>query len=330
MAEKNIVQLIKKFDLEGLKPVVVVYGTENFLKKQFVEKLKKTADTHIFWGDETDYLKLKEVFSSSSLFSEGNVAVLLDGEQFFHRLGKEQIKDFLELAKNLSLPDRLFILINKEKLPAKEPFKTLKNTADIIVSPPLTPKAFYISVKNKIEKSGKKIGEEALKKLVNRLKGDLYYAKQEIEKLLTYIGDREEITVEDVEKVVVPKTMENVFVFLDSFFKKEPSALKIYRQLVNSTHHPFEIQSLLLTQINRLLLLKTVVSQGKSYEVAFNRMGVKHPAVKGTLQKQAGMVSKRELVNLLKELYRLEKEQKVEYADLRRSAEDFILRWIVS
>jgi len=329
MAEKNIVQLIKSFDINQLKPVVVVYGAESLLKRQLVEKIKNTGDTHILWGDETEYLRLKDIFSSSALFSEGNTAVLLEAEHFFSKIPRDQMEDFLSFLQKISLPDRLFLFIGKDKLPAKEPYKTLKNIGDIVVSAPLTPKAFYISVKNKIEKSGKKISDEALKKLVSMLKGDLYYAKQELEKLLIYVADRDEITVEDIENVVIPKTMENVFVFLDSFFSKQPSALKIFRHLISSSHHPFEIQSLLLNQLNKLLIFKTLLEKGKSTDFAFEYLKIKHPAMKGSIQKQSAMITKKEIISLIKQLYRLEKEQKIEYMDIYRTAEEFVARRVL-
>ncbi|WP_457624091.1 DNA polymerase III subunit delta [Persephonella sp.] len=329
MAEKSIVQLIKSFNPDSLKPVVLVYGGEEFLKKQLVEKIKAAGEIHILWGDELTYPQLKEVFSSSSLFSEGNTAVILFFEAFVSKLSKEEIKDFGEFVKNIALPDRLFLFLKGEKIPAREPFKSLKGNADVVISAPLTPKAFYISVKNKIEKAGKKIDEDTLKYLVGKLKNDLYYAKQEIEKLLTYIGDKGTVEKEDVNAVVVPEPRENVFTFLDRFFAKDISALRIYRQLVNSTHHPFEIQSLLLGQINRLLLFKTLLEKGKSPEAAFSQMNVKHPAMKGSIQKQASYVTKRQLVDMIKELYTLEKEQKVNFADVYKSSEEFILKRVL-
>ncbi|WP_457626112.1 DNA polymerase III subunit delta [Persephonella sp.] len=326
MAEKNIVQLIKNFDINSLKPVVFIYGSEDFLKKQLVEKLKEKEDVHLFWGDETLYSQIKELFSSSSLFSEGNTAVLLDFESFYQKQTKEDQKEFVKLVEDIHLPDRLFIFSKKDKIPAKEPYKTLKTTADIVVSPNLTPKAFMISVKKKIEKSGKKINDETLKYLSSKLKNDLWYAKQEIEKLLTYASDKKEITKEDIDKAVAPKVSENVFVFLDKFFSGEPEAVRLLKELTETTHHPFEIQSLLLNQINRLLLFRTLIEKGKSVEFAFEKMQIKHPAVKGSLQKQASKLSKDELIQLIKELYRLEIRQKVEYEDIYRSLEQFVLK----
>ncbi|WP_457638906.1 DNA polymerase III subunit delta [Persephonella sp.] len=326
MAEKTAVQLIKKFNVEELKPVSIIYGTEEFLKKQLSEKIKQHTQPIVLWGDETGLKQLKEVFSSSSLFSEGNTAMLYDADSFISKLSKDEVKDFVSFIKGIHLPDRLFIFVKKDRLPAKEPYKTLKEIGDVIVSTPLTPKAFFISVKNKIEKSGKSIDEDTLKYLVERLNNDLYHAKNEIEKLLTYLGDKKDITKKDIDAVVVPKSQENVFAFLDRFFSKDPSALKMYRELISTGHHPFELQSLILNQANKLLLFKTLVEKGKPLESIFSQMNIKHPAVKGSIKKQAAAVSKEELIGLIKQLYSLEISQKVEYMDIEKTAEEFVLK----
>ncbi|WP_293445020.1 DNA polymerase III subunit delta [Persephonella sp.] len=328
MAEKSIIQLIKNFDPDQLKSVVLIYGSEDFLKKQFVNKLKEKFKVHILWGDEISFSDLKDIFSSSALFSEGNVAVLFDFDAFLTRLGKEEQKKLPEFFKKVSKPDRLILISKKEKLPAKEPFKAIKDLADIVVSNKLTPKAFMISLKNKIEKNGKKIDEQTLKHLSSKLKNDLWYAKQEVEKLLIYASDKESITKEDVDFVVTPKVDENVFVFLDRFFEKDPKALKILKDLIDTSHHPFEVQSLILNQINRLLIFKTLTQKGSPSDKVLDQMKIKHPAMRGTLKKQASKVKTEDLIDMIKDLYETEKKQKVEYMDIFKAVEEFVAKWV--
>jgi len=326
MAEKNIIQLIKNFDPDKLKPVVLIYGSEDFLKKQFVSRLKEKSRVHLLWGDEVSFSNLRDIFSSSALFSKGNTAVLFDFDAFLSRLGKEENKNLPQFLERINRPDRLILVSKKEKLPAKEPYKSIKSVADVVASHRLTPKAFMISVKNKIEKNGKKIDDQALKYLASRLKNDLWYAKQEVEKLLIYASDKEKITQEDIELVVTPKVDENVFVFLDRFFEKDPQALKILKDLIDTSHHPFEIQSLILNQVNRLLIFKTLTQKGTPADKVLDQMKIKHPAMRGTIQKQASKVNTQELIDMVKDLYETEKKQKIEYTDIFRAVEEFVLK----
>jgi len=181
MKEFNIVQLIKKQNIEDLEPLVFVYGTENLLKKQFVDILKNKTDkqVHILWGDEISLDDLNDVFSSGSLFSKGNVGIILESDSFLDKINKkdlERFKGILERVKKSN--DQIVFITDKDKIPTKEPYKTIKDKATIVVSGKLTPKAFLISLKKKIESAGKRIDEETLKYLSKKLNYNLQYAKQ--------------------------------------------------------------------------------------------------------------------------------------------------------
>ena len=330
-SEQNIIKIIKSFDVEKINPKILIYGKENLLKKQFVDRIKQSAnaDFHFLWGDETSFKELKEIFSSSSLFSKGNVVIIWNVDSFISNLNKNDYQNLVQFVENVNLPDRIVLVSLKEKIPAKEPFKSLINVVDIINSPALTPSAFATSVKKKIEKEGKSINDETLKYLISKLKNNLYYAKQEIEKLLIYTRDKKEITKEDVDAVVIPKIEENVFAFVDRFFKKDKSAVGIFKNLIETTHHPFEIQSLILTQANKLLMYKTLLEQGKHPEAIFSQMKVTHPAQKASIQKLSAFLSKEELIDLIKELYKLEIEQKVYYEDLNQTSLNFIAKRVL-
>ncbi|NPA13107.1 MAG: DNA polymerase III subunit delta [Aquificae bacterium] len=326
MAEKSIIQLIKDFDIQQLKGVSLIYGTEEFLKKQLIERVKGCCNPTILWGDEIQLSDLKEKFGSGSLFSTETTVILLNGEEFIKNLSKKDVGDFLKLLQGIQPPDRLLIFLSLEKPPAKEPYKTLLKEADSIVSPNLTPKAFYISIKNKIQKAGKKIDDETLKYLLSKIKNDLFVAKQEIEKLLLYVGDREEITKEDIDKVIIPSKVDNIFAFLDRFFSKDKRALEILNQLIETQYHPFEIQTLLLNHINKILMFKSLLKSGKDLEGAFASVGVKHPSAKATLKKHSSLTSEKELISLIKQLYQLEIDQKVNYQDINKSLQEFVLK----
>ncbi|WP_456402469.1 DNA polymerase III subunit delta [Persephonella sp.] len=330
MTEIKIVQLIKDFNINELQPVNLVIGKEELLKKQLSDKLKavKGDDIHILWGDETSLNELEEIFSSSSLFSDGNVVVLWDFEGFLKNLKKDSQKKFLDLLRKINSPDRLFLMSDKEKFPSKEPYKSIKEFAGIIVSPPLSPKGFLLSIKKKIENSGKKIDEKSLLYLSKKFKNDLFYAKQEIEKLLNYVADKDEITIDDIDAVVIPKVEESVFVFIDKFFNRDPDAVKIFINLLETTHHPFEIQSLILNQLNKILVFKTLLEEGKPLESIYNQLNIKSPAQKGTVRKLASMLTKDEIINMIKRLYQLEIDQKVYYRDIYDSSVDYIIEMV--
>ncbi len=329
--EKNIVKLLKEFNLEELSPRLFIYGKENLLKKQFVDKIKEHTknDFHFVWGDDINLKLLDEIFASSSLFSAGDTVVIWNVDAFISNLNQQEKKDFIKLVEKISSPNRLVLVSMKEKLLVKEPYKSITSLSEIIHSPNLTPKAFAVSIKKKIEREGKQINDETLKYLVSKLKNDLYYAKQEIEKLLIYTNEKDQITKEDIDAVVIPKIEENVFAFVDRFFTKDKNALKIYMDLIETSHHPFEIQSLILTQANKILTYKTMLKQGKNEHQIFSEMKVNHPAQKATIKKLAKFTTENELIDLIKEMYELEQKQKIFYEDINETSINFIAKRVI-
>ena len=43
-SEQNIIKIIKSFDVEKINPKILIYGKENLLKKQFVDRIKQSAN----------------------------------------------------------------------------------------------------------------------------------------------------------------------------------------------------------------------------------------------------------------------------------------------
>ncbi|MDQ7056793.1 MAG: hypothetical protein Q9M89_10270 [Persephonella sp.] len=71
-----------------------------------------------------------------------------------------------------------------------------------------------------------------------------------------------------------------------------------------------------------------MLKKGKTEESAFSQIGVKHPAMKGTIKRHSSSVKQEELIEMIKELYSVEKMQKVEYLDIKESFEQFLIRQI--
>ncbi len=323
MAEIKANQLIKDFKLEQLKPVVIIYGNEPLLKSLILEKIKNLADLKVLWGDEIDYKIFKNEIFSKNLFSIDKFLVVRNFDSLIEKIKKEEILKDLESIK---LPNRFFLLTNIEKIDT-EPFKSLSKSDNItfVNAVRLSQDAFIKSLKSKFQKESKTISDENLKYLASLLSNNLQIAKNEIEKLLLYTVDKEEITKEDIDNVITPVFEENVFNFLNKFFNKEKEALIIFLNLVETSVHPFEIQSLILSYVEKALNLKVLIEEGNSLEDAFSKVGIYSQIQKITFSKILKIYSKEDLVKMIKKLYKLEITQKVFYNDIIQTSTEFIL-----
>ncbi len=323
MAEIKANQLLKDFNLNQLKPVVIIYGNEPLLKSLILEKIKSLADVKVLWGDEIDYRSFKNEIFSKTLFSIEEFLVVRNFDSLIQKVKKEEVIKDLESIK---LPNRVFLLVNLEKLDT-EPFKSLSKSENItfVNAVKLSKDAFLKSLKSKIEKEGKTVSDENLIYLASLLSNNLQIAKNEVEKLLLYTLDKKEITKEDIDNVISPVFEENIFNFLNKFFNKEKEALNIFLNLVENSVHPFEIQSLILSYVEKALNLKVLMEEGNSLEEAFSKVGIYSQIQKITFSKILKMYSKEDLVKLISKLYILEIRQKVFFNDIIQTSTEFIL-----
>ncbi len=332
MKEISIVQIIKNKSLDFLKPVNIVYGSEHLLKKQLVQLIKEKTDKdiHILWGDETEIEEFYEIFSSGSLFSSGNIAIIFNADIFLDKIERKKREQFFRFLEKLSKEekDSVIFILNKEKVPSKEPYKSIIKYAQIIVSNKLTQKAFLISLKKKIQNNGKKIDDETLKYLADKLKNSLEFAKQEVEKLLVYTEGKDEITKEDIDAVVTPKLEENIFSFVLSFLTGDKKSIKMLDNLLETGYHPFEIQALILSYLNKSLVLATAKDKGEPLKDAFEKVGIKHQMQQGVYKKILSFQTKENLINMIRDLYELEIKQKTQFEDIEKKLKEFILKEI--
>jgi len=328
MEVKSLAKLIKSPDIDNLKNLIFIYGKEDFLKSQIVKVLKeKYKDINTLWGDETDLKYLLSFFSSSSLFSSKTIVILRNFESFIKNLKKDELKNFLNFCINIPQDDKLILISELDKLPSKEPYKTIKNCGDLFFATKLSEKAFLSSLKKKFISEGIQISDELIIYIGNLLKNDLFYTKNEVEKLILYAKDKKEITKEDIDKIINPKIEENIFSFLNLLFTKNPDTVKTLRNLFETGYHPFEIQSLILFQTNKLLLYKTFKNK-KPEKTIFAELGLKFPFQIKQLKEQDKKVSKEELISLVKDLYSLEIKQKVYYQDIYKGLEDLVIKFL--
>ena len=329
MNEIKIQQLLKEFNLSNLKPLILIYGNEELTKGLFLEKVKSITPSTVFWGDSLDFKTLLNELGTKSLFQTERTVIVRNFDEFVNNLKKDEIKLFLETLKKVILPTRFIMVCSFDKIPSSEPYKTIVSLSDILVSSKLTPSGFYTSIKNKLSREGKKISEEDLKYLVSLLNNDLTLAKNEIEKLLLYTADKDTITKEDIDAVITPKFEDNVFIFLSQFFKKDKTALKILLNLIENGSHPFEIQSLILYQLEKTLYFKSLIDKGIDQEEAFKTVGITAPIQKANILNILKILNDEDLERLIKGLYNLEIQQKVFFQDPVEKLTEFVIKNLI-
>ncbi|MCX7760038.1 MAG: DNA polymerase III subunit delta [Hydrogenothermaceae bacterium] len=320
-------QFIKELDIKSLKNVIVVFGNDQLLKSMVLDKIKTSLTPVIFWGDEVSYDTVLTQLKVQSLFGEKPSVVVKNASDFISNLSKEQIKEFLEILRNIK-NQKIILIFSEDQLPQKEPYKSLVGMADLITCAKLTKPAFISSLKKKVENENLKIEDRDLEYLANLLNYDLTIAKPEVEKLILYCKDTGRISREDIDNIITSSSENSIFEFLEMFFKRDKEVITLYDKLIEKSFHPFQIQTFLVNHLEKVLYYKILTANGVSNEEALSKVGVYSPVQKNNIIRHSKFMAVDELKEILKMLYTLEINQKVFYKDIELEAKNFLIKVI--
>ena len=294
----------------------LIYGANEGLVAEYVKLFTKTVVEDVNDAFRVTYLNGSEVNSDfGMLSSEYNSQSLMGGRRVVvvrdvdNNLTKHLKKLFSE-----SNSDTLLILTS-ENLNRKASLVTLAEGDDIFACVPcyedkdedIYATARSVFINNKIT-----ISNEALQLLCSRLSNDRKSNLSEIDKLITYIGERRNVVVEDILKVVsdvASSTVEDVcyFVISGDFEKSQKAFLK----LVSENVEPISVVRSLYYHFEKMLNARASVDEGMSIDRAVSSMT---PRIifyrENAFKKQVSMWNKERILGAFDFLYKCERDCK--------------------
>ena len=224
--------LIKKFTVEDLKksitkgevkPVYLFDGTEEFLKNEIIQKIKKAflnKDTLLY---NFDQLSGKSC-TASDLLEKVSTFPFLAQKRILIVHDVDKLKDATRkaLLPYLENPARFTCLIFTTREFLKD--TTFINKMQIhgaqVTFWPLWDSQFLSEIRALVSRKNKKIDEHALHLLHEAVGGSLAQLNNEVEKLVDYTAGRTHIEADDVIQVVSAKKGAEVQAGVDAFIKK--------------------------------------------------------------------------------------------------------------
>lgn len=150
-----------------------------------------------------------------------------------------------------------------------------------------------LKIKQIANMSNKNISEEAIKLLYDYTLGDLAKITVELNKLISYVGDKDSIEISDIKELVTPSLEYQVFELTDALAKK--NSIRVYQIISDMKAKKDEFRTLpaiIFSHFRRLFMV--ALNQDKNRMELSKLLGVKEYAVKMSMQ-QAGLFSKSQL-----------------------------------
>ncbi len=188
----------------------------------------------------------------------------------------------LQLAVEKGFPPNNHLIITTDMADKRRAlFKTLSNIGVVIdCSVPkgdrradrMAQEAVLAEKKNALLKVGQKTMDQAASEALYEMTGfDLRTFSNNLEKLISYVGDRREITLADVETVLKRTKVDPIFELTNALADRQTEAsLFFLGSILSSGIHPLQVFAALSNQVRKLLLAKDFVESpyGREWQAA--------------------------------------------------------------
>lgn len=296
-------QILKDISNGRIAPVYLFSGEEPYLFHRLLEELKKsylgnTGDEYayeLFDGDNVELTSVIEAANVLPMFGSNRLLVVKNAPWFGGSAGGEEAS-LLDYLKQPS-PYSCLVFLAPGKVDKRR--KVCKELAKVGVhweSQVLDGSNLAFFVKEWLAVRGKTIGNDALEPVLAGHQGNMELLVRELEKLILYLGDREKVTADDIEAIMVFPEQNNIFALTDAVGTKDCSqAVWLLRKMLRAGEAPVYIISMLARQLRLVLNGGALAKQGYSPQQIAQRLQVHPYPVKKALAQRRNF-SQRELI----------------------------------
>lgn len=335
----DIKKTMKSIEQGHILPIYVCYGSENYLREQFVsflishsvneeeatfavskydlaevsiEAVLEDAQTMPFMAEK------KVIIAYNALFFTG----AKDNSKVSHDL--DRLTNYIESPVDYTV---LVFIVEADKLDERKKMtKLLKKAEALLAFTPVKAQSLIQWIHQEARNQQISLTEEAVERLILNAGENLQALSSELVKLSLYSGQGGVVGVEQVEALVVRNVEQNVFLLIDHIVnRKLDQALSILDDLMKNREEPIKILMLLARQFRIILQVKAGKKQGLNDWQISSQVGAQ-PFVVKLASQQGQHYSMERLYQIMNELTELDYQMKSGSVDKILGLELFFLR----
>lgn len=278
------------------RQVYLLYGEEAYLKRlyrdRFVKALSEEGDTmnySRFEGKKTDPNAVIELAETMPFFAERRLIVLEDTGFFKSASG--------ELAEYIkTMPETTYLIFVESEIDKRgKLYKAVKAKGRIVELAKQDEKTLIRWVGGLVRKEGMQMTESVAALLISQAGQDMEQLQNEVEKLVCYAMERNEITAKDVREMSSVQVTNRIFDMVEAVaMKRQKQAFDLYYDLLALKEQPMRILYLLTRQFRILLEIKEMERLGFGPKEMASKAGLM-PFIVGKYRAQAKAFKRKEL-----------------------------------
>lgn len=327
MADLN--SALRELKNGNVLPVYLVIGDNDFLKDSLIESFKKillqgdNSDFNCQKCDKVEFLKeIIDAANSMPFFSERKLIVVKDEGVFKPgAFSDNDYKYFIEYLADPNPTTCLMFVAGNDVDKRGKLYKRLSESGKVLDCE--TPKGVHLLkwINREFAFYDKKPDADLVNFLASATKGDLYFLVNEIKKICSYAGSKQNLKLEDVQEVLAKTLDAGIFQMIDHLAEKKLNkALNGLNDLLELGESPILINYMLARHYRQLLQYLIYSKKGVSEKELSQKLGVPF-FVLGKLGKQARGFSIESLADILNALYKLDLKFKTSSSDSKRMLE---------
>lgn len=315
--------LVKSLERRLVSPVYLLYGEETYIRDEVVSMFKdkllppKVLDFNldILDGGQAAPDEIATLAATMPFMAEKRLVIVKNAEFFKSRRknkdeNTEEVKEERSPAGEKALLDYLsnpatsaclvFTAGSVDK--KKKLYKAIEKSGQVVEFSPLKGRELNLWLEHRFAAAGKKAEPTAMAELITAVGNNLQQLAGEVEKLISYTGQRSTVKRDDVT-TLVGKTVElSIFDLVDAAGEqKYEKAVKMLREMVIYGEPPVRILMMIARQFRLLLQVKVLHSAGLMEKQIATKMQL-HPYVTGKCMRQSRNFQREELEQSLEEI----------------------------
>lgn len=307
----------------------LLYGDEDFLKRTYRGRLKSALvgddemNFSAYEGKDFQISRVRDDAETLPFFAERRL-ILMEGTGAF----KSSSDELTEIVKN-SPETTFFLFVESEVDKRNKLFKLVSEIGYASDCKPLSADDLIRWVNALFHKAGKKITVNDLNYLIQKagMESDMDNLKNEADKLISYVGDREVVTKEDIDAICVTQASDRVFEMIEAIANQKPDqALKLYADLVTLKEPAMKILTLVSRHFSQLYGIKDLMETRASGNQIAERMGIK-PYFVGKMVAQSRLFTVEQLRQAVEDCVEAEHAVKAGIREERYALELVLLKY---
>ncbi|MBI2876134.1 MAG: DNA polymerase III subunit delta [Candidatus Tectomicrobia bacterium] len=271
--------LLKEIEGGRIAPLYLFYGEERRFQEEAIQQIlsrtiepaKRALNIHTFYGKETTALSLLDA-ANAPPFSASRRLVILKESELLASAEQERLTPYCQRPLATTC---LIFLTQKATSLASKLSQAISTHGRAVEFSPLPPGEVLNWMIRQAREWGYRLSPSAAKYLQEVVGNELTRIHQELEKAVSFVGERRTIELADLQEICPPQLQASVFQLVEALGERRlAQALSCLHSLSQQNEPPLVILSLIGRHFRQLWQVQSLREKGCSKSQMAQEMGM--------------------------------------------------------